>query len=498
MDSIVPNIYAQSIISWKGKTLKQITSVYKKNNNDTENNYKPRLFFNPGPIKLYRKEIAALDISGGNSRVSTSIDEFNRPSGTIITQFDKTNGLVNTLDITLSDNLYTPVCLNQDPNGCDSTSTNNNNCLSQQMNARRRLRSSGMIHKKFATDGTNKVNYCTNTNQYLQSRAKTYEQNQYNFIRQGMATAKPGDSLSSANIYSSSSISQCPKYFLQADCSFQYQWFDTIEYSVNIPRGNYNIEDINNVLRLTMITNKHYFIDNHTQTSVFLINIVYNQSINKIEIQCTAASSTTIYENNYTVPSETVSPFAPAVWSQVFQNNYTIRYIPVVIFGANNAVATMLGFESFRYPYMQFFALDAYIIEIGASDTFVLTAENIPPEHTIVTTNEVAFSSLPILLLPTYNRIYYKPSNPQFATQGGVSASSKIQRMKYDTITNIRSISRQTVNSQNGVMNALSYGVSEQAYTTKDKIGYPIKMTPVISKYDGSICPTITKSASIS
>jgi len=499
MDSIVPDIYPQSIISWKGKTFQQITSIYKKNDNDTQNNYNPRLFFNPGPIKLYRKEIAALDISNCYSRVSSSIDEINRPNGSVITNYENPNGLVNTLDFNVSNNLYTPVCLNQDPVGCSSSNTNVNNCLSQQTNARRRVRSAGMIRKVFANDGTNQVNYCTNTNQYLQSRAKTYEKNQYNYVRQGSAVAKPGDSLSSANIYSSNSIHQCPKYFLQTDSTFKYQWFDAVKYTVVVPRGNYSIEDINNLLRLTMITNKHYFINNATHTSVFLINIVYNESINKVEIQCSAANTNIIFQNTeYSVPTETTTPFAPVAWSQVFANNYTVTYVPVVIFNENNAVGKALGFAPGYYPHAEFFANYYYIAEMLPSDTFALNGSNFPVDQSIMTTNQVSFSTLPILLLPGYKQVYYKPSNPQFATQGGVSASARIQRVKYDTITTSASQASHLFSFGNATMDALAYGVSEQPYTTKDKIGYPIKMTPVISKYTGKVCPTISKFTNMS
>lgn len=494
MDSIVPDIYSQPVISWKGKTFQQITSLYKKNDNDTKNEYQPKLFFNPGPIKLYRKEIAALDISNCYSRVSSSIDEFDRPNGSVITNYQNPNGLVNTLDFSLSNNLYTPACLNQDPNGCNSSNTNQNNCLSQQMNARRRVRSAGMIRKQFSQDGTNKINYCTDTNQYLQSRAKTYEQNQYNYVRQGSAISKPGDSLSSNNIYSSNATNQCPKYFLQMDCSFQYQWFDANTFDVVVPRGHYSIEDINNLLRLTMITNKHYFINNNTQASVFLIDIVYNQSINQIEIQCTATNRTTIFNTqNYAIPTETTTPFAPASWSQVFSSNYNITFVPVVIFNEGSTLANALGFESGRYPNAQFFSDYAYIAEMLPSTTFSLNSGNHPIPQSILTTNQVGYSTLPILLLPSYNKVYYKPNNYQFATQGGVSASARIQRVKYDTITTVASKANNLFSFGSATMDALAYGVSEQPYTTKDKLGYPIKMTPVISKYTGEVCPTISR-----
>jgi hypothetical protein len=77
--------------------------------------------------------------------------------------------------------------------------------------------------------------------------------------------------------------------------------------------------------------------------------------------------------------------------------------------------------------------------------------------------------------------VYYKPNNSQFAQQGGVSASSFITRLKYDTITNNRVSYSRAYGPATG--NALAYGGSDETYTIKDKIGYPVTKTPIISKY---------------
>ena len=80
------------------------------------------------------------------------------------------------------------------------------------------------------------------------------------------------------------------------------------------------------------------------------------------------------------------------------------------------------------------------------------------------------------LVKPQYVPIYYKPNNPQYSQQGAVTASSRLLRLKYNSITN------STVEYQNAygksVANALAYGVPEGGYTIKDKIGYPLKQTP--------------------
>jgi hypothetical protein len=77
--------------------------------------------------------------------------------------------------------------------------------------------------------------------------------------------------------------------------------------------------------------------------------------------------------------------------------------------------------------------------------------------------------------------VYYKPNNPEFAQQGGVSSSARITRLKYDTITNNGGLFTRAYGPATG--NALAYGGSTQTYTIKDKIGFPLTKTPVVSKY---------------
>ena len=64
----------------------------------------------------------------------------------------------------------------------------------------------------------------------------------------------------------------------------------------------------------------------------------------------------------------------------------------------------------------------------------------------------------------------YKPSNSKFAQQGAVSASARLLRKKYDTITNNANTLRNTLG--NAAANAMAYGVSEDPYTIKDQLGY--------------------------
>jgi hypothetical protein len=187
-------------ISWKGKTFNQITSVIKKNGIINKSiNISNKSLFHPLPLKINRREIASVfDMSNCNSKTSIKINEFDMPNGTINnSKLLKQNGLVNTLDINLTSNT------SERPELCKD------NCiLSQADNAKRRLRSSGMIKRKF-NESKNNDTYYTSSNQYLVSRNRTFQQNQYNYLRTGISTAKPGDSLSNNNLYSPQGISHC-------------------------------------------------------------------------------------------------------------------------------------------------------------------------------------------------------------------------------------------------------------------------------------------------
>ena len=63
--------------------------------------------------------------------------------------------------------------------------------MSTQKNALQRVRSSNII----------KPNYCVDSKQYLQKRGITIEQNQYNYLRSGDSSTKPGTINSLSNVY---------------------------------------------------------------------------------------------------------------------------------------------------------------------------------------------------------------------------------------------------------------------------------------------------------
>jgi hypothetical protein len=428
--------FSSPLISWKGQTLKQITSTIIPNGKINKNLVlNSRSLMMSRPLKLYRREIA-VNVSNTkcNDRISSSIDIFDQPGGSIINSVaGKQNGLVNTIDDTFPNN----TC--QRPGSCLPFMSNSENAL-------KRVRSSGMIKRQFDIS-KNRTRYFTNTNQYLINRNIAFEKNQYNYIRQGNSNANPGDSLSSANVYSSNNLNY-KVYTTETEVNFQYQWMNDTNTNtpniptVTIPPGSYHVEDINDILQKTMITNKHYIVDKNTDIKILLLNLSYNYIKNEIELQVYPLDNTVYPPSNYT------KPFG-VVWDIPGSDNTFITRIYV----DDNDFKNMIGFKPNLYY---------------------------PSETSTVKTYQTIYSTTPPLLTPKYQQLFYKPSNPQFASQGGVSSSDVVLRNKFNTIQTSAAMMRPAFG--NGVADALSYGVSENiytnAYTLKDKKGYSAQTYP--------------------
>jgi hypothetical protein len=195
--------------SWKGKTFSQITTNIQKNigtiglNTNMPTRDSNKNLFKSRPLKIYRREIA-VQAPTSCSRNSVKIDELNMPNGSIINS-KYNNGLVNTLDINLTTNQYDRASAK-----CNTVDT----CISQQANARRRVRSSGMIRKKYdpltANSTVSNLKYYTNTSQYLNSRNMTFQQNQSVNVKSGNVNSIPGTVASQSNVYSTNSVNACP------------------------------------------------------------------------------------------------------------------------------------------------------------------------------------------------------------------------------------------------------------------------------------------------
>tara|TARA_B110000967_G_C18893023_1_gene568655 strand:+ start:1045 stop:2403 length:1359 start_codon:yes stop_codon:yes gene_type:complete len=435
-------------VQWKGQTFDQIQSFIRKNNVDTA--YEPdtnRSKFRANPLKIYRREVATHQSANCNVRTSVSVDVFNQPGGTIINSSSTTtNGLVNTIDNNL-------------PNNTCETYTNCSVITSPAENARRRVRSGGMIKKKFDSS-RNTDNYFTTSKQYLASRNSTFEQNQYNYIRMGDSSSKPGTSLASNNLYSPNGLNHCKKYFISADTTIGYEWIDGNSFSVSVPSGYYYLSEINELLKNTMISNHHYYTKNqvglnpdpYRDVLTFLLNISYNNNDDVVELQSFRTSTTVHPDATYTVSSD-------ATWTKPVTSIYPQFTI------STSLMQAALGIPQASYP----------LITNSTTSLFQTKQSETTPG-----------------LQPNYRKLYYKPNNPQFAKQGAVSSSDLITRKRYNSITNSAVIYYNSLGQSVG--NALAYGVPVGGYTVKDKMGFPMKKTPTFSKYSDEMkkC-TVTK-----
>jgi len=410
--------------SWKGDTLEQITSSIRKNQPDVI--LGSRNLFIPQPLKIYRREIASKDATC-NPRSSVSIDLLNAPNGSIInSKAVNRNGLVNTIDI------------NQTTNKTEIPGSSDAQCVigTPQTNALSRLRSGGMIKKNY-DPANNKSKYYTNADQYLNSRSKTFKQNQYNYIREGNSSATPGSGLSVNNLYSPAGKTDCDKYLLSVDTSFNYEWISIdngqIQFTVDVSAGYYDVDDINDLLQRKMINNYHYFTQPGNRSKNTLLNIEMNNLTKKVQLTATPIDTTT----------NLLTPLIPSEGGD--QNvNWTVpasSTAPKIILN-ESILTTSLGF------------------------TFGTYQTNTSPN----------VSSYKL----RYNVLHYKPNNYQFAQQGAVSSSDLIARRRYNTITDAAASYRTSYGLH--VANALAYGVPANGYTIKDKIGYPNKSTPSVGK----------------
>ena len=424
-----------SIIPWKGATFRELSAGVKFNSAPTVSSAS---IFLPNTLRIYRREIASTTIGRCNPRTSVKINDYNMPGGTLNTSLVTTTGLANTGDLIYENNT------------CEHPSSANLCAafLSPADNARRRVRSSGMIKKQSVNN-----DYYTSTQQYMNSRNISYDQNQYFHVKYGSSTSKPGSAGAISNIYQSNGINKCPKYTLPAT-SFKYLWLvDNTEYTVTIPAGQYDIDDLNLVFQNAMVTNFHYYTT-ATLTKVFLLSFGYDSTSNTIIIYANANTLAQYPTSTYSLPLG-----APIAW------NTSLGKIPG-IFITNTVIGTALGFAvntaSTTYPFVA-----------GRNSTTNLSVQG----------------SFDPGLQPRYNRIYYKPSNSQFGVQGAVSSSDRLLRKKYDTITTVGSSFRSAFGAQTA--NALAYGSSAYGYTLKERTGFSMKRTPTFSLYSSVMkqCP---------
>jgi hypothetical protein len=93
------------------------------------------------------------------------------------------------------------------------------------------------------------------------------------------------------------------------------------------------------------------------------------------------------------------------------------------------------------------------------------------------------------LILPSFKPIYYKPNNPNFATQGAVSSSARIVRLRYNAITDTASKTKNDYGA--ATADAMAYGVKPGGtYTLKEKHGFRNTCSPRFFSYkdDMQVC----------
>lgn len=430
------------------------------NRNDTV--LTPQNLKNAQPLRHYRKEIAAPTVRSSVQRTlagSRLIDQLNSPGGTSYYAkiLPTTNPSVHQPSTVGLDRLVTdfkaaganffPGNRTEHPGQCDS-------CIvaSTADNARRRVRSSGIT----------KSSYHMSYHQYLHDRNRTVQQNQYNYIRYGDPSVKPGDSLSLANVYAPQDAGfnpLCAKYNVPYDTQFQYQWTtggvtpDTVPTTVFVPAGQYSITDLGNLLRSTMERNGHYYLNTSTgNTHVYLLDFVLNASTNQVEIVSYLTNAELFPNSSFVAYRE--GDQIPSV-----ESNQT--FAPYVIFTASSArIAELLGFACpGTYP-------------AASTDATAYWAAH-PSDASRTATS----TKTPLIGLPAgYVKVYYKPNNAQYAQQGAVDAGARLTRLKYNTITSNAGLYATAFGSAMG--NAMAYGSANSVYSYKSKLAFPMKCTP--------------------
>lgn len=209
-----------SHVIWKDKTFNQVLKTIRKNENNSVISHEN--LHNAPPLKIYRKEITSSN-TNKSSRLGITINSFEIPNG----YTSHVNDISNNLPTTYIDSQTI-----DDKNYC--TNAENGVCFSPQQNAKRRIRTSGVI----------KNNYNMDTKQYLQRRNLSFEQNQFNFLQNGNSAVKPGSAASLLNTYTmqSNPTTDCNKNtVVYKPNNSQFSQNGAVSSSSLIARKKYNV-----------------------------------------------------------------------------------------------------------------------------------------------------------------------------------------------------------------------------------------------------------------
>ena len=455
-------------MSWKGRTFNQIISKMKKNTN-TNTSYSN--IFLPPPVKQYRREI---DTEDNCSRATVSLADFLKPGGTIVNSL--TGAGINTVDFNLTND--------------DTEKPTSLSCSIRADNARRRLRSGGMT-KQISSAG---CKYYTSTAQHLENNNMGFDQNNYSALRIGEPTFRDGFPSTLQNVYTPNGTNRFAKVRIEGfgkvriegfgkvnkldvNPLFKYTWVNgenyfvgenpTVgnNYPVSIPDGDYDLEELNLHFNAVQEMNKHYLIDSHrNNTKVYFMKFVYDSASDRIQIQCSGMNSTIYSSDRY---SPWTSYLITVDWKIP---EYTL--VPNIIL-LDNVFLNIIGFETPGY----------YPPEKINPVTFTQPDTIANPINNKYNSHDKYFilgSKKPVIGT-RFAPVFYKPSNSVFATQGGVSASSIVTRLRYETIT--KAATNYTTPLGKAVANALAYNVPAPGYSYKYAVGYSASCVPEIDKF---------------
>ena len=194
------------------------------------------------------------------------------------------------------------------------------------------------------------------------------------------------------------------------------------------------------------------------------MKFAYDSASDRIQIQCSGMNSTLYSSNRY-------SPWTSYLIKVDWQiPEYTL--VPNIIL-LDNIFLNVIGFETPGY----------YPSEKINPVTFTQPDTIANPINNKYNSHDKYFilGSKKPAIGTRFSPVFYKPSNSVFATQGGVSASSIVTRLRYETIT--KATTNYTTPLGKAVANALAYNVPAPGYSYKYAVGYSASCVPEIDKF---------------
>jgi hypothetical protein len=219
----------------------------------------------------------------------------------------------------------------------------------------------------------------------------------------------------------------CKKLYIPKAITFKYKWITTplsTWTTVTIPSGYYDTTDINAIFQNTMLSNKHYLIQSNTQSRIFLLSIQYDVASSKVQLISRLYNTTYFNTNTYSFADNGIV------------NSYTGAIAPQ--FNISTELGAILGFVPNQ-------SIPTLSSQSGTTPTVVIN------------------STLPVAILPpSFLPVSYKPNNAAFRQQGAQTSSAQTLRVNYNRTST-------DTNSHN------------------PNIAFPIKRTPVFTKYSSNM-----------